>query len=85
MTLIISLVIVGIIILLLAGAKLKPIRFIGQSAAKLGVGVLLIFFLNVFGGAIGLHIPINLFTAVISGFLGIFGLASLAAVHLFVM
>jgi len=39
----------------------------------------------VFGGAIGLHIPINLFTTVVSGFLGVFGLASLAAIQLFII
>lgn len=74
-----------IILLLLVGAPAKPMRFIANSTVKLGIGVLFLFFLNVFGGAIGLHVPINLFTVIISGFLGLFGVASLAAIHLFVI
>lgn len=79
-------IMVGLIILLLfVGAPVKPLRFIANSTVKLGIGILLLFFLNVFGGAVGLHIPINLFTVAISGFLGLFGVASLAAIHLFII
>ncbi len=60
-------------------------KFIGQATVKLGIGILILFFFNVFGGMLGLHIPINLFTAVVSGFLGLFGLASLTAIHLFIL
>lgn len=74
-----------IIILLFVGAPAKPMKFIGQATVKLGIGILFLFFFNVFGGMVGLHIPINLFTAVVSGFLGLFGLASLAAIHMFIM
>lgn len=83
-TVVISIVVALIIILLFVGAPVKPMRFIGQGIVKLGIGVLFLFFLNVFGGAIGLHVPINLFTVFISGFLGIFGVASLAAIHMFI-
>ncbi len=76
---------VGMIILLLfIGAPVKPMKWIGQGAVKLAIGVLFLFFLNVLGGAIGLHVPINVFTVLIAGFLGLFGVASLAAIHLFV-
>ncbi|WP_339230775.1 pro-sigmaK processing inhibitor BofA family protein [Oceanobacillus sp. FSL K6-2867] len=79
-------VIVGLIIILLfVGAPVKPMKFIGQATVKLGIGILFLFFFNVFGGMVGLHIPINLFTAVVSGFLGLFGLASLVAIHLFIV
>jgi inhibitor of the pro-sigma K processing machinery len=74
-----------IILLLIVGAPVKPMRFIGHTTIKLGIGILFLFFVNVFGGAIGLHIPINLFTVIISGFLGLFGVASLAAIHLFII
>ncbi len=84
-TLVITIMVSLIIILLLVGAPIKPMRFIGQTIIKLGIGVLFLFFINVFGGAIGLHIPINLFTAVVAGFLGLFGVASLTAIHLFIM
>ncbi|MUV37997.1 Sigma-K factor-processing regulatory protein BofA [Lentibacillus sp. JNUCC-1] len=72
-------------LLLFVGAPVKPMRMVAQGTIKLGIGVLFLFFFNVFGGAFGLHIPINLFTSVISGFLGLFGVASLAAIHLFVI
>ncbi|WP_164670596.1 pro-sigmaK processing inhibitor BofA family protein [Virgibacillus doumboii] len=84
-TLVISIMVALIVILLFVGAPVKPMRFIAHSTVKLGIGILFLFFLNVFGGAIGLHIPINLFTVIVSGFLGLFGLASLAAIHLFII
>ena len=84
-TVVISIMVALIVLLLLVGAPAKPMRFIAQSTVKLGIGVLLLFFFNVFGGAIGLHIPINLFTVFISGFLGVFGMASLAAIQLFII
>ncbi|MFD2045600.1 pro-sigmaK processing inhibitor BofA family protein [Ornithinibacillus salinisoli] len=84
-TLVITTMVALIVILLFVGAPVKPMRFIAQGTVKLGIGVLFLFFLNVLGGSIGLHIPINLFTAVISGFLGIFGIASLVAIHIFII
>ncbi|MFD1849287.1 pro-sigmaK processing inhibitor BofA family protein [Oceanobacillus bengalensis] len=84
-TMVITIMVALIIILLLVGAPIKPMRFIGQAAIKLGIGVLFLFFVNVFGGAVGLHIPINLLTTAISGFLGLFGVASLAAIHWFIL
>lgn len=84
-TLVISIMIALIILLLFIGAPVKPTRLIAHSTVKLGIGLLLLFFFNVFGGAIGLHIPINIFTVFVSGFLGLFGIASLAAVHIFVI
>ncbi|OZU89502.1 transcriptional regulator [Virgibacillus indicus] len=84
-TLVISIMVALIVILLIVGAPSKPMRFIGHSTVKIGIGILFLFFFNVFGGAIGLHIPINLFTVIVSGFLGLFGLASLAAIHLFIL
>lgn len=82
---VISIIVGLIVILLFVGAPVKPMKFIGQATVKFGIGVLFLFFFNVFGGMIGLHIPINLFTAAISGFLGLFGLASLTAIHLFII
>ncbi|WP_077329897.1 pro-sigmaK processing inhibitor BofA family protein [Virgibacillus siamensis] len=81
-TLVISIMVALIVILLFVGAPVKPMRFIAHSSIKLGIGILFLFFFNVFGGAIGLHIPINLFTVMISGFLGLFGVSSLAAIQL---
>lgn len=74
-----------IIILLFIGAPIRPMRLITSSFVKIGIGVLFLFFFNVFGATIGLHIPINLFTVAISGFLGIFGVSSLAAIQIFLI
>lgn len=74
-----------IILLLIVGAPVRPTRFLGQGVVKIGIGVLLLFFLNVFGSSFGLHIPINVFTVIISGFLGLFGIASLTAIQLFII
>lgn len=84
-TIVITVMVALIVLLLVVGAPAKPMRFMTQGVVKLGIGVLFLFFLNVFGGAIGLHIPINLFTVFISGFLGLFGVASLAAIQLFIV
>ncbi|WP_407272228.1 pro-sigmaK processing inhibitor BofA family protein [Radiobacillus sp. PE A8.2] len=83
-TVIVISMVVLIAILLIVGAPLKPMRFVAQSGVKLVIGVLFLFFFNVFGASLGLHLPINIFTAVITGFLGIPGLASLAAMHIFI-
>jgi len=72
-------------VLLIAGAPLKPMKFLANGAVKVVIGVLFIFFFNVFAGSVGLHIPINVYTAMVSGFLGLPGLASLVAIHLFVL
>lgn len=84
-TIVISIMVISIGILLFVGAPLKPVRWTGQVFAKLAVGALLLFFFNVICGAIGLHIPINLFTVITTGFLGVFGLASLSAIHIFIL
>lgn len=84
-TLIISIMVACIILLLWIGAPVKPTRFIAHTTVKLGIGLLFLFFFNVFGGAIGLHIPINLFTIMISGFLGLLGISSLAAIQIFLL
>jgi inhibitor of the pro-sigma K processing machinery len=74
-----------VLILLLIGAPLKPMRFIGQGIIKIMIGALLLFFLNAFGTMINIHVPINLVTASVSGFLGLPGLAALAAIQYFII
>lgn len=81
---IISSIIVLIIVLLVVGAPLKPMRLIMHGSVKIVIGVFFLFFFNVFGASIGLHLPINVYTAGITGFLGIPGLVSITALHLFV-
>jgi inhibitor of the pro-sigma K processing machinery len=84
-TIVISIMVVAIVLLLFVGTSFKPMRFLVNGTVKLGIGILFLFFFNVIGGSFGLHIPINIFTAVVSGFLGLFGVASLAAIHLMIL
>ncbi len=77
---IISLLACLIVLLLLFGAPLKPLRLVGQGLIKLMFGALLLFFLNVIGENFSVHVPINLATAAVSGFLGIPGIAALIAI-----
>lgn len=83
-----SFVILGImtliVLLLVVGAPLKPIRWLMQGSVKVIIGVLCLFFFNVFGASFGLHLPINVYNAGIIGLLGIPGFISLTALHLFV-
>lgn len=74
-----------ILLLLFSGAPFKPVRFIGQSIIKVLIGALLLFFLNVGGSRYGIHVPINVATSAVSGFLGIPGLVVLAAIQQFVL
>lgn len=74
-----------VILLLFLGAPMKPLRFIGQGVVKLLIGALLLFFLNALGTSINLHVPINIVTASVSGFLGIPGLLALVAIQKFIL
>lgn len=82
---IISFFILIIILLLVKGAPVRPMKFIGKGIVKLTIGVLLLFFYNIFGSSLGLHIPINLFTVFISSVLGISGILSLTAIQMFLL
>ena len=74
-----------ILLLLFIGAPIKPLRFLGQGVIKLLIGALFLFFLNVFGNQLGIHVPINFVTAAVSGFLGIPGLFALVAVQTWII
>ncbi|PLT31950.1 pro-sigmaK processing inhibitor BofA family protein [Bacillus sp. V5-8f] len=69
-----------ILLLLLLGTPVKPIRLLGQGLIKIIIGAVFLFFLNALGNQFGVHVPINLITASVSGFLGIPGVAALAAI-----
>ncbi|MFC4324333.1 pro-sigmaK processing inhibitor BofA family protein [Litchfieldia salsa] len=74
-----------VLLLLLVGAPIKPIRLIGQGIVKIMIGALLLFFLNAFGSTLGLHVPINLATSTVSGLLGIPGLVALIVIERFIL
>lgn len=61
------------------------LRIIGNIVVKVSIAFLLLFLLNVFGSTFGIHIPINMFTVAVTTILGIFGLSSLLAVHIFLL
>jgi inhibitor of the pro-sigma K processing machinery len=70
-----------ILLLLFSGAPIKPIRIISQTAIKLLIGALFLFFLNVVGIKYGVHIPINFATSAVSGLLGIPGVFALVVIQ----
>ena len=74
-----------ILILLIIGAPLKPIRLLGQGITKLIIGAVFLFFLNTIGNQVGIHVPINLVTSAVAGILGIPGVAALAAIDYWVI
>ncbi|WHX40662.1 pro-sigmaK processing inhibitor BofA family protein [Mesobacillus sp. AQ2] len=74
-----------IMLLLIIGAPTKPLRFIGQSAVKILIGALFLFFLNAFGTGFGIYVPINIATAAVSGLLGIPGVFALVAIQTWII
>ncbi|MDR7074991.1 pro-sigmaK processing inhibitor BofA family protein [Fictibacillus barbaricus] len=74
-----------IFILLLVGAPMRPVRWIGFAATRFCIGALLLFLLNAIGNSYDIHIPINTFTALISGIAGLPGIASLVAIEFFIL
>ncbi|UII55986.1 pro-sigmaK processing inhibitor BofA family protein [Cytobacillus spongiae] len=74
-----------ILVLLLVGTPFKPLRFVGQGMIKVLIGALFLFFLNAFGNQFGIHVPINLITSAVSGFLGIPGLFALVAIQTWII
>lgn len=82
---IISIVIGLIILLLVVGTPIKPLRMIGQGIIKIMIGALFLFFLNTVGNQYGIHVPINFATSTVSGILGIPGVAALVAIQLYII
>ncbi|UOY91396.1 pro-sigmaK processing inhibitor BofA family protein [Ectobacillus sp. JY-23] len=83
--LVISCIVGLIVMLLLIGAPLKPIRFVGGTIVKILLGAIFLFVLNMAGSKYGLHVPINAVTASITGILGIPGIIALAVIQLYII
>ena len=75
--------IVGGIAIVLFGKfiSLKPLQWIGQAISKIVIGAIFLFLLNVVGSNFGLHIPINPFTTIFAGVLGIPGTIGLVVIQ----
>ncbi|UOQ44697.1 pro-sigmaK processing inhibitor BofA family protein [Halobacillus salinarum] len=71
--------------LLIVGLPASPLKWVGHALTRLIVAVILLFFVNLFGSQFGLHIPINGFTAVVSAILGVPGVLSITAIHLWIL
>ncbi len=74
-----------IVLLLIFGIPTKPLKLLGQGVIKIVIGALLLFLLNAFGSNFGIHVPINIVTATISGFLGIPGVAALTVIQVWII
>ncbi|RPF51176.1 pro-sigmaK processing inhibitor BofA family protein [Aquisalibacillus elongatus] len=74
-----------LVLLLFFGPPLKIMKLTSVGVIKLVIGALFIFFANVFGSMFGLHIPINLITSAIAGFLGLFGVGALVLIHFLII
>ncbi|MFC7062992.1 pro-sigmaK processing inhibitor BofA family protein [Halobacillus seohaensis] len=72
-------------LLLVVGMPASPIKWIGRALMRVVIAVVLLFFVNLFGAQFGLHIPINGFTAAASAVLGVPGVLSLIAIHVWIL
>lgn len=58
-----------------------PFRKISKLVINVLVGLVLIVLVNNFGAGIGLHIPFNTVTAIVSGIFGVPGVICLVIIH----
>mgnify|MGYP002733150391 CR=1 FL=1 len=70
-----------ILLLLIAGVPSNPLKQAGKLIVKLVIGAIALFLINAVGGNYGIHIPINVPTTLISGILGMPGIAALIVVQ----
>lgn len=61
------------------------IQWLGRLMVHMAVGIFFLYFLNLFGGFLHLHIPLNLITVPIAGFLGLPGVVALIVIKLFII
>lgn len=63
----------------------KALKWTGQAIMKVMIGAIFLFFLNAVGNQFGIFVPINLITSVVSGFLGLPGVAALTVIQLWII
>lgn len=72
----------GVLLLfLLAKILATPFRLFFRLVVNGVMGGILLWVLNLVGGFIGIHLPINPFTALVAGFMGIPGILVLLAIQ----
>ncbi|MGG3956545.1 pro-sigmaK processing inhibitor BofA family protein [Bhargavaea massiliensis] len=74
-----------IVIILLIGIPIRFTRWIGEGIVRLVIGALFIFLINVVGNVSGIHLPINLFTVMVTGVLGIPGVVALIFIQQYII
>lgn len=72
-----------LIILVIAGISLKPIKFMVRLLINSAVGALLLFVINFVGKYVGISIGINAITSLVVGVLGIFGVILILILQIF--
>lgn len=70
-----------IAVIILAKILSWPLKKILKLLLNVAIGILIIVLVNTFGGSIGLHIPFNIITALVSGILGIPGVLGLVLIN----
>lgn len=70
-----------IAVIILAKILSWPLKKILKLLLNVAIGVLIIVLVNTFCGSIGLHIPFNIITALVSGILGIPGVLGLVLIN----
>jgi inhibitor of the pro-sigma K processing machinery len=66
--------VIGILVLFLLGrASLLPMKIIVKLLYNTIIGGIILLFINLIGGVFNYHIALNLFSALVVGFLGIPG------------
>lgn len=70
-----------IAVIIVARILAWPLKKILKLLLNIGLGLLMILLVNVFGSYIGLSIPFNTVTALVSGLLGLPGVIVLVILH----
>ena len=84
MTEYIVLIFAAIAVIIVAKLLAWPIKKIIKLAINVGLGVLMIYLVNTFGGAIGITIPFNIVTTLIAGVFGVPGVILLIIIGFFI-
>lgn len=78
------LIFAAIAVIVIAKLLAWPIKKIVKLAINCGIGAILVFLVNTFGGAIGISIPFNIITALIAGVFGVPGVIFLVILGFFI-
>ncbi len=70
-----------IAVIIIAKIFTWPFKKIVKLIINIVLGLFMILLVNIFGEGIGLHIPFNIVTALISGSLGVPGVIALIVIH----